>query len=42
LPDSIMDLVAQIETQTSQQCGSPTGFDLALLLISRDRDTVDQ
>jgi tetratricopeptide (TPR) repeat protein len=42
LPDSIMDLVAQIETQTAQQCGSPTGFDLALLLISRDRDTVDQ
>ena len=42
LPDNIMDLVAQIERQTTQQCGPPTGLDLALLLISRDRDTVDQ
>jgi tetratricopeptide (TPR) repeat protein len=42
LPDNIMDLVAQIERQASQQCGPPAGLDLALLLISRDRDTVDQ
>lgn len=42
LPDNIMDLVAQIERQTMQQCGPPAGLDLALLLISRGRDTVDQ
>jgi tetratricopeptide (TPR) repeat protein len=42
LPDSIMDLVSQVETQTAQQCGAPTGQDLALLLVARDRGMVDQ
>jgi len=42
MPDTLMDLVSQIEQQTVQQCGQPTGADLALLLIARDRDGVDQ
>jgi len=42
LPDMLMDLVTQIEQQAAQQCGQPTGTDLALLLISRDREAVDQ
>ena len=42
LPDMLMDLVTQIEQQTAQQCGQPSGTDLALLLISRDRAAVDQ
>jgi|SRR5215469_13761232 len=42
LPDMLMDLVTQIEQQTAQQCGQPGGTDLALLLISRDREAVNQ
>jgi hypothetical protein len=42
LPDTLMDLVLQIEQQTAQQCGQPSGADLALLLVSRDREAVDQ
>ena len=42
LPDMLMDLVTQIEQQTAQQCGQPNGTDLALLLISRDREAADQ
>jgi tetratricopeptide (TPR) repeat protein len=42
LPDVLMDLVIQIEQQTAQQCGPPGGADLALLLISRDREDADQ
>jgi len=42
LPDNIMDLVYAIEQQTDQQCGAPTGLDLAYLLISRDREGVDR
>ena len=42
LPDTLMDLVAQIETQTAQQCGPPSGLDFALLLVARNRNTVDQ
>lgn len=42
LPDMLMDLVIQIEQQTAQQCGQPAGSDLALLLISRDREAVNQ
>jgi hypothetical protein len=42
LPDTLMDLILQIEQQTAQQCGEPSGRDLALLLISRDRENVDQ
>lgn len=34
LADQAMDLVFQIEQQTSQSCGAPTGPHLALLLIS--------
>jgi hypothetical protein len=30
-----MDLVFRIEKQTSTLCGTPTGTDLALLLISK-------
>jgi tetratricopeptide (TPR) repeat protein len=42
LPDTIMDLVFQIEQQTASDCGSPQGMDQALLLISRDREAADQ
>ncbi len=42
LPDAIMDLVFQIEHQTAKDCGEPQGVDQALLLISRDREAVDQ
>lgn len=42
MPDTLMDLVFEIEGQTSQQCSEPTGFDRALLLIARNRETADQ
>jgi tetratricopeptide (TPR) repeat protein len=42
LPDAIMDLVFQIEQQTTNDCGEPQGADEALLLISRDRQAADQ
>jgi tetratricopeptide (TPR) repeat protein len=42
LPDSLMDLVFQIESQTSTICGSPQGLDLALLLISQKREAASQ
>jgi cytochrome c-type biogenesis protein CcmH/NrfG len=42
LPDAIMDLVFQIEQQTSTTCGSPQGLDLALLLISHKREAINQ
>lgn len=35
LADSAMDLVFRIEHQTSLVCGTPTGTDLALLLIAK-------
>ncbi len=35
LVDSAMDMVFRIERQTSTLCGTPTGTDLALLLIAR-------
>ena len=35
LSEQAMDLVFRIERQTSTSCGSPTGADLALLLISK-------
>ena len=38
LPDSIMDIVFQIEQQTAASCGTPQGLDLALLLISQKRE----
>jgi tetratricopeptide (TPR) repeat protein len=42
LPDVIMDLVFQIEQQTTEDCGEPQGADQTLLLISRDRETADR
>jgi tetratricopeptide (TPR) repeat protein len=42
LPDTIMDLVFQIEQQTAAICGEPQGTDEALLLISRNREVADQ
>jgi hypothetical protein len=42
LPDTLMDLILQIEQRTAQECGEPSGRDVALLLISRDREDVDQ
>lgn len=38
LPDTIMDVVFQIEQQTATICGQPQGTDLALLLISQKRE----
>ncbi|HVI09623.1 MAG TPA: tetratricopeptide repeat protein [Candidatus Binatia bacterium] len=38
LPDTIMDVVFQIERQTATLCGPPQGLDLALLLISEKRE----
>jgi hypothetical protein len=37
-----MDLVQEIEQQTAQRCGEPSGLDLALLLGARGRETADQ
>jgi tetratricopeptide (TPR) repeat protein len=42
LPDSIMDVVFQIEQQTVAPCGQPQGLDLALLLISQKREAASQ
>jgi tetratricopeptide (TPR) repeat protein len=38
LTDSAMDLVFNIERETSTLCGSPTGDDLLLLLIARNHE----
>jgi tetratricopeptide (TPR) repeat protein len=42
LPDSLMDIVFQIEQQTAASCGPPQELDLALLLISREREAAGQ
>ncbi|MGA8764988.1 MAG: tetratricopeptide repeat protein [Candidatus Sulfotelmatobacter sp.] len=42
LPDSIMDLVFQIEQEAASQCGPPQGLDLALLRISQKRESAGQ
>ncbi len=42
VPDKLMDIVFRIEKQTALRCGDPSGRDLALLLISRNRESVDQ
>lgn len=42
VPDALMDLILHIEQGTEQQCGPPTGADLALLLVSRNREAVDE
>jgi tetratricopeptide (TPR) repeat protein len=38
LAETAMDLVFRIERETSSACGTPTGTDLALLLISKVRE----
>ena len=35
LAETAMDVVFRIERETTTTCGSPTGIDLALLLISK-------
>jgi tetratricopeptide (TPR) repeat protein len=42
LPDSLMDVVFQIEQQTAATCGPPQDLDLALLLISQKREAASQ
>jgi tetratricopeptide (TPR) repeat protein len=42
LPDTIMDVVFQIERQTAVACGAPQGLDQALLLISQKREAASQ
>ncbi len=42
LPDTIMDVVFQIERRTATMCGRPQGVDLALLLISEQREAATQ
>jgi tetratricopeptide (TPR) repeat protein len=42
LPDALMDVVLQIEQQTTATCGQPQGLDLALLLISEKREAASQ
>jgi cytochrome c-type biogenesis protein CcmH/NrfG len=42
LPDTIMDVVFQIEQQTATICGPPQGVDEALSLISQKREAVSQ
>ena len=42
LPDSLMDVVFQIEQQTAAICGPPQRLDLALLLISQKREAASQ
>lgn len=42
LPDTIMDVVFEIEQQTRTICGQPQGADLALLLISQKREAASQ
>jgi tetratricopeptide (TPR) repeat protein len=40
--DAVMDLVFEIERQTQAMCGSPIGFDEALLLLSQNRGGVER
>ena len=42
LPDTLMNLIFAIEQETAALCGEPQGADLALLLISRNREAVDR
>jgi len=41
LRDSVMDLVSRIEDRTAQLCGTPTGDDWALLMLSRYGEGVE-
>jgi hypothetical protein len=38
LMEEVMDLVFEVERQTSAACGAPSGADEALLLISQSRE----
>lgn len=42
IEDNVVDLVGRIEQQTASECGEPTGPDLALLLITRDREGAER
>jgi tetratricopeptide (TPR) repeat protein len=42
LPDTIMDLVFQVEQKTAAICGQPEGLDLALVLISQKGEASGQ
>jgi cytochrome c-type biogenesis protein CcmH/NrfG len=42
LPDTIMDVVFQVEQQTASVCGKPQGLDSALFLISQKREAAIQ
>jgi tetratricopeptide (TPR) repeat protein len=42
LPSAAMDFVFDVEEQSKQICGDPTGMDEALLLISRNREGVER
>lgn len=42
LAEAAMDLVFQIEEETAQLCGQPTGLDQALLLLANNRDGADR
>jgi tetratricopeptide (TPR) repeat protein len=42
LPDTIMDVVFQIEQETASVCGQPQALDLALFLISQKREAAIQ
>jgi hypothetical protein len=40
--DAVMKLVYDIETQTSQICGAPTGDDALLLMLAKSPKAVEQ
>lgn len=42
LPSAAMDFVFDVEEQTKQTCGDPTGIDEALLLTGRNREGVER
>jgi hypothetical protein len=37
-----MDTVFDVEEKTAEECGSPSGADLALLLLGRSREAAEQ
>jgi hypothetical protein len=42
LPSAAMDFVFDVEEQTKEICGDPTGMDEALLLTGRNREGVER
>jgi hypothetical protein len=42
LPAAAMSFVFDVEEQTAQVCGEPSGVDQALLLIGRNREGVER